>query len=173
MPKKSKLEEVNDRNKHEFQLQQSSEEKDAGKANKTAKLVSLILDGEKKDLRIFPGQMVWCRFEKTAFWPSMVWSTKAGRITDESKRSVLMFNCCAISRLFDFRPTTSCCQTFRQKGRDCLGEIGKYFSIRWTEIVRENEKFGGRAPHDGKTLWCNFKRSIFLMNISLTESDAK
>lgn len=92
IPKKSKLEELNvDRNqlndhgRNELQLEQSGAKNDASKANKKTELVSLILNGQKKHVQIFPGQIVWCRFAKSPFWPSMVWSTKSGKITDESK----------------------------------------------------------------------------------------
>lgn len=90
--KKSKLEELNvnfvDQVTDQLQsdpLKQIKTENDGRKVNNKIKLVSLILNGRKENVQIYPGQIVWCRQEKSPFWPSMVWSTKTGKITDDSK----------------------------------------------------------------------------------------
>lgn len=93
VPKKSKLDlnYLNDHNENELHLESPlSAKNDARKVNKKTKMVSLILNGQKEDIRIFPGQIVWCRLEKSPFWPAMVWSTKSGKIADESNHLIRM-----------------------------------------------------------------------------------
>lgn len=53
--------------------------------NKKLNLISLLSNDRKKNIIIYPGQIVWTRFKRSPFWPSMVWSTKSGKISDESK----------------------------------------------------------------------------------------
>lgn len=53
--------------------------------SKNSKLVSFILNDQTRDVQISPCQLVWARMEKSAFWPSMVWSTKTGQVIDDSE----------------------------------------------------------------------------------------
>lgn len=92
--KKSKLNEPNPKDDSNVetqsqQLEQSNADFDERKSVPT-KLVSLILSGQCRYVQIYPSQMVWCRVEKSPFWPAMVWPSKSGKITDDKRRKVLL-----------------------------------------------------------------------------------
>lgn len=52
---------------------------------RTTNLESFILNDRKEIVHMFPGQIVWSRKEKSPFWPSMIWPTKTGKISSDSK----------------------------------------------------------------------------------------
>ncbi|XP_037036081.1 probable histone-lysine N-methyltransferase Mes-4 [Bradysia coprophila] len=93
--KKAKLTESNlndhsNDSKAELQLDQLNAESAEGRSSQTKHLNSFILRGQNRNVQIFPSQIVWCRHEKSAFWPAMVWPSKLGKITDDRKRKVLV-----------------------------------------------------------------------------------
>lgn len=101
-----------------------------GATNKATKLVSLILVGQNRNVQNYPSQLVWCRTDKTPFWPAMVWPChKSDRVSEDGKCFDITLTVIRLDR-FPVRGTSSG-EIFRQKQCKHLDEVGKCVPFRW------------------------------------------